>query len=86
MIKQNCLTSNIIWIAIKTSIWKLFMIMLKIENYFVSNIITFLLKDIQKNNQFHVEWWGAQIIIISLTMYTNWDGNFYSEDMIEMTN
>ena len=46
MIKQNCLTSNIIWIVIKTSIWKLFMIMLKIENYFVSNIITFLLNNI----------------------------------------
>ena len=46
MIKQNCFTSNIIWIAIKTSIWKLFMIILKIENYFVSNIITFLLNNI----------------------------------------
>ena len=31
------------------------------ENYFISNTITFLLTNIQYNNQFHVEWRGGPI-------------------------
>ena len=60
------------------------MIMLIIENYYNSNVITFLLRDIQYNNQFHVEWQGgSKYHHQSYDEYTIWDGNSRSEDMVE---